>query len=306
MCWRQVAAAPLIRKNVRRLERMKVMSADGIRLFISHSSEDAAFVDLLIQLLRTALNLPAAAIRCTSVDGYRLPGGVDTNEQLRREVHEAEAFVGVVSERSLRSLYVLFELGARWGARRHLLPLLPPGASTEILGGPLAGINALRADSSSQLYQLVSDIAVELGEKAETPASYERFVQQIVEFRPNSAADDAEGAVPQPLGQRSDVFARLEKEMPELLAEMKDDLRQYPYAREFVLLRKAWLYNADPDKITLSYYFDDHPYLRNKVQILENHGLVTETTYNNVERFVILEPLAEYLALVPSASGTNA
>ena len=64
-----------------------VMATPAIQLFISHSSADVDVAAALIDLLRSALNLPATAIRCTSVDGYRLPGGADTNAQLRREVN---------------------------------------------------------------------------------------------------------------------------------------------------------------------------------------------------------------------------
>ncbi len=87
----------------------------AIRLFISHSSRDSALVELLVAFLRAGLNLPASQIRCTSIDGYRLPVGVNTDEQLRREVHAADVFVGIISSESLKSLYVAFELGARWG-----------------------------------------------------------------------------------------------------------------------------------------------------------------------------------------------
>lgn len=54
------------------LSETKLSSA--IRLFISHSSDDAALVSLLVDLIKTALLLPSNAIRCTTIDGYRLPG----------------------------------------------------------------------------------------------------------------------------------------------------------------------------------------------------------------------------------------
>jgi hypothetical protein len=131
---------------------------NGIKLFISHSAADIELAVRLIDLLRAALNLSAKEIRCTSVDGHRLPACADTDEQLRREVYEAEAFIGIVSAASLRSLYVLFELAARWGAQKHLVPLLSPGVTPAALGGPVSGLNSLRADSRAQLHQLVTEL----------------------------------------------------------------------------------------------------------------------------------------------------
>jgi hypothetical protein len=154
-------------------------STSTIRLFISHCSDDVELATRLVALFRVALNLPSSAIRCSSVDGYRLPGGADTDEQLRREVHDAEAFVGIVSTASVRSLYVLFELGARWGAHRHLIPLLAPGTATSALGGPLGGLNALSAGSVSQLHQLLSELAVALSLNLESAAGYHDQLQAV-------------------------------------------------------------------------------------------------------------------------------
>ena len=161
-----------------------------IRLFISHSSGDTELATRLVNLLQSALRLPATSIRCTSVDGYRLPGGADTDEQLRREVHEAEAFIGIISDRSLRSLYVLFELGARWGARRHLVPLLAPGLSPSILGGPLAGLNALRADNLSQMHQLVAELGAHLSISPEGAAGYQQHLDAILQLVPEADVAD--------------------------------------------------------------------------------------------------------------------
>lgn len=159
------------------------MSTNNIRLFISHSANDHDFVERVVELLRSALALSASQIRCTSVDGYRLPGGSNTNERLRQEVHDADAFIGVISSNSLRSLYVAFELGARWGAGLTLIPLLAPGTDPSVLGGPLGGLNALSAASRPQLHQLISELSRGLGIKSEDPAVYERYMVLVIEFK---------------------------------------------------------------------------------------------------------------------------
>ena len=165
-----------------------------VRLFISHASGDAQIAAHLVQLVRAALNLPSSAIRCTSVDGYRLHGGADTDEQLRIEVHDAETFIGLVSPGSMRSPYVLFELGARWGARRHLIPVLVSGADSSILGGPLAGLNALSSDSAAQLHQLVAELATALGATREAPAAYQRQLEQVLDSRPRTEAGQGQSS----------------------------------------------------------------------------------------------------------------
>jgi len=165
-----------------------------LTLFVSHSSKDRAIVKLLADLLRSALRLSAKELRCTSVDGYRLPGGADTIEQLRREVHDAQAFIGVISPASLESTYVTFELGARWGAAKPLIPILTPGTDASSLSGPLSGMNALRSDNAAQLHQLISDLAIQLGIDVEPASVYQGQIDEIISFahtQQAAAASDA-------------------------------------------------------------------------------------------------------------------
>lgn len=89
------------------------------------------------------------------------------------------------------------------------------------------------------------------------------------------------------------VFIELERIMPELLAEMRKDLTEYPLSREFVLLKKGWSYWASGHELV--YYFEDHPELENKLRILLNNGLIQDVTHTNVSRYAISEKFARYL-----------
>lgn len=125
------------------------------------------------------MKLSKAEIRCTSVDGYRLPAGANTDEQLRREVLEAPVLVGLISHNSFESAYVLFDLGARWGNNSFLIPVLAKGVSASIIRGPLSSLNALSCDSASQIHQLVSDIAASLKIQLEPASAYQENVDSV-------------------------------------------------------------------------------------------------------------------------------
>jgi hypothetical protein len=156
------------------------VAAEELTLFISHSSKDVEIAKTLIALFEKALKISARSIRCTSVDGYRLPAGADTNEVLRTEVFGAKLFVALLTPTSLASHYVLFELGARWGTRRPLFPLLAGGAIASHLQPPLSGLNSLNASIADQVRQLVEDASSALTQRLEPLASFSAQVDAVV------------------------------------------------------------------------------------------------------------------------------
>jgi TIR domain len=155
--------------------------ACSICVFISHSSKDAAVAEALVDLLRTGIGLTEEEIRCTSVDGYRFEVGADTDTQLKQEVKGSLAFIGLITPSSIESAYVLFELGARWGADLHLAPVLARGADAECLRGPLSKLNALDAAEEPQVHQLLQDIAHKIDRSVRSPAVYGKALAKFVE-----------------------------------------------------------------------------------------------------------------------------
>lgn len=178
-----------------------------MKIFLSHSSRDKEVAEALIALLRSALSLKGAEIRCTSVEGHRLAGGADTDDELRREIIEAVVFIGLISEASVESAYVLFELGARWGAGKYLIPLLTHGSEVTLLKGPLSGKNALRCDDLAQVHQLVEEVRRVLSVEAEPAAVYQKQVDQLIELQ-RLRAGSARPARSTKGSETSDAIAR--------------------------------------------------------------------------------------------------
>ncbi|MFQ5570969.1 MAG: toll/interleukin-1 receptor domain-containing protein [Rhodothermales bacterium] len=156
-----------------------IEEGNTLEVFISHSGLDVKIAKRVITLIRAALNLPSETIRCTSVDGFRLPAGISTDERLRLEIHESRAFIGIITPNSLESVYVLFELGARWGARKSMIPLLACGVDVNTLKAPLSAINALSCDHPAQLHQFVEDLARILGKPLDRPAAYQKCIDEL-------------------------------------------------------------------------------------------------------------------------------
>lgn len=159
---------------------------NDLTLFISHSAQDADIAKVLITLFEKSLKISARSIRCTSVDGYRLPIGADTNDVIRTEVFGAKIFIALLTPNSLSSPYVLFELGARWGARRPLFPVLAGGANPSHLRAPLNGLNALSASVPDQVRQLVEDASAALSRQMEPISSFSAEVDAVVTAATNN------------------------------------------------------------------------------------------------------------------------
>jgi hypothetical protein len=158
-----------------------VPGKESILVLISHSSKDAVLAEALINLLRSGLGLLASQIRCSSVDGYRLPAGVNTGDKLRKEIKSVNVLIGLLTPNSLSSTYVLFELGARWGAELFMIPLLA-GIKPDEMHGPHSVLNALSCETEAQLIQLVEDIGRELSKSPQSAASYMKEVRAVKEL----------------------------------------------------------------------------------------------------------------------------
>ena len=129
-------------------------------IFVSHSAVDRDFAKGVVRLIEGSFNLPAPTpVRCTSLPGYSLESGVLTSEALRTDLSNAGVVIGLITPHSLKSDWVLFELGAAWGSAHWIVPLLTPDVEFTQLPGPLRERNALRCDNRDNMVQLLAELA---------------------------------------------------------------------------------------------------------------------------------------------------
>jgi hypothetical protein len=88
------------------------------------------------------------------------------------------------------------------------------------------------------------------------------------------------------------VFERIERLMPDLLAEMRQDLATNPLIRECVLVPGQAVYNGSG---VFLYSDEAHPYIEGQFHALENLGLARNVTRTNAIRYRLSEDLVQYL-----------
>ena len=175
----------------------------NMEIFISHSSKDAAIAEALINVLIKAYKFKNSQIRCTSVDGYKLPTGISTDEQLKSEIFNSRVFIGLLTSTSINSTYVLFEIGARWGANLPILPIICDTSGNLLLKGPLKSINVLDATNVSDIHQFIYDVGSHLNLKPEDTSGFLKEVQKFHELSLN-VQNESEIEVNYSVGSKDD------------------------------------------------------------------------------------------------------
>jgi hypothetical protein len=131
-------------------------------IFVSHKESDANLAKALVEFIRAALDIPDSKIRCTSVPGYQLPFGNSVADQLKHDINASNAVFVLLTPASLKSSWVLFELGASWALGKVIVPILARGLSLDQIPGPVREYPVVRADDANagtRLRDAVSQVA---------------------------------------------------------------------------------------------------------------------------------------------------
>ena len=139
------------------------------RIFISHSHLDEEIADLLIDFLTESIEIPKKEIRCTSDPNQGLDfSSSSISDQLKNDLSNSGALIVIATVDSLRSPWILFEVGSFWTTDKLVAPIIGPGLTFADLPGPLKGYRSIRIeddDVSYQLNELINQLAIKLNLK---------------------------------------------------------------------------------------------------------------------------------------------
>lgn len=152
----------------------------AIKVFMSHAAADELLASALVDFLMSSLAIDEADIRCTSVPGHKLPVGTESGTTIREELGESAVVVGLITKNAISSSWVLFELGATWGARKRLKPLVSDEVGFKELPGPLSGYHASKLSSKSDLSQFVDEVASTVSAKMRSRAKVDAAIDKLM------------------------------------------------------------------------------------------------------------------------------
>ena len=151
-----------------------------IKIFISHSARDEPLASAVVDCLFSCMVLQDDEVRCTSVPGHKLAVGSDFAGTLRNDLGNTSVVVGLVTRNALSSSWVLFELGATWGAKKNLMPLVSDDIEIKELPGPLSGQHVARLSNRSDLSQFVQELTNHLSANARASAKIDTAIGKLV------------------------------------------------------------------------------------------------------------------------------
>lgn len=105
------------------------------KVFISHSSEDLAFVKPLVELF-AHIGLSVENMFCSSVTGYNIPLGNNIYDYLKKQFQDYDLrVIFMLSENYYNSTASLIEMGAAWILQQKYTSILLPQFNFEDIKG---------------------------------------------------------------------------------------------------------------------------------------------------------------------------
>jgi uncharacterized protein YbaR (Trm112 family) len=116
--------------------------------FVSHKESDVLLARAAVNLLMESFQIESEVIFCSSLPGHSLKFGTTIESQLRDNLNESSVLFPLLTQDSIQSTWVLFELGAAWALNRVVVPILGPGVAYRNLPGALSAYPCISVEEA--------------------------------------------------------------------------------------------------------------------------------------------------------------
>lgn len=151
-----------------------------IKVFLSHSAADEPLASALVDCLLASMVLKDDELRCTSVAGHKLPVGSDFAATLLDDIGDSSVVIGLVTRSALSSSWVLFELGATWGAKKNMKPLVTDEVDLKSLPGPVSGRHVARMSNRGDIAQFLEEVNHLVGATPRSAAKINKAIELLL------------------------------------------------------------------------------------------------------------------------------
>lgn len=160
-------------------------------VFVSHAHVNTDSVRRLCMLLQDGMDLKPQQLFCSSLTGQGLLVGQDVQATLHQKLTRASCVLAYVTVDYFASPYCMCELGAAWGKRKVVLPVLVEPVSQSDLPGTVAGILSVVETNSDAIDKLHDALAGQLGvvkDQQRWQRARDRFTQALLHRASGSAS----------------------------------------------------------------------------------------------------------------------
>lgn len=142
-------------------ELAKDNGASQMKIFISHSEKDQAIAKVLVDYLLASLKFSDdQEVRASSVEGHGFKfGNLDGN--IKDDLNIAPYVIVLITKESLRSYWVMIEVGAAWALSKTMIPIISPEIKFDELHDVIKNSHCILI-SNTKVSEKLSDMVNEI------------------------------------------------------------------------------------------------------------------------------------------------
>ena len=176
--------------------QLKEVVMSKIKIFISHSSEDADLMENFVTSITNIFsNLKRSEIVCTSVDGCDIEIGKDIYDFIKDESKNSTITLGMLSRNSIKSETVLFELGIAWGLDKLKPIIIDDGYDFSDLPKPIENKKCLLLFETKGFNKLIDYLEDTLDLLKADTNTIDKFKKDFFDKYPKIKINDKESSI---------------------------------------------------------------------------------------------------------------